>query len=337
MANELEQFVESNKQRLTEVNASNPQLYSAISMALDYLNKQYFGGTTELKVDIPQPTPATPVQSTQTDSVDRIFTKVELLKLAMDNVWTFLDFKETKIELTNDIQKQNFLNLIEILLGYTPTLQARINDGNYFYTDKNLVISIYDIITNFRTNPYQILYYNQIFADLLKSKPTATKLPSVWDSVYAYSSKDYATPIDYNFLQKAVYSNRRSKDMKLEIARAFGEIKSIYRSATNWADVERDYGQSTSQSIYKYELNNEVYEIIGNFGYDFDNFNNIVQYTDLQIKDWIADLIFSEFEYPLKDDRVKEKLLEWYRNQVNKPTTQTPTTPQDPNLQNAKF
>ena len=81
MANELEQFVESNKQRLTEVNASNPQLYSAISMALDYLNKQYFGGTTELKVDIPQPTPVTPVQITQTDSVDRIFTKEELEKL----------------------------------------------------------------------------------------------------------------------------------------------------------------------------------------------------------------------------------------------------------------
>ena len=153
---------------------------------------------------------------------------------------------------------------------------------------------------------------------------------------YLQIYKDYATPIDYNFLQKAVYSNRRSKDMKLEIARAFGEIKSIYRSATNWADVERDYGQSSSQSICKYELNNEVYEIIGNFGYK--SFNDVTQYTDLQIKDWIADLIFSDFEYPLNDDRVKEKLLEWYRNQVNKPTAQPNTpTPQDPNLQNAKF
>ena len=124
--------------------------------------------------------------------------------------------------------------------------------------------------------------------------------------------------------------------MKLEFARAFGEIKSIYRSATNWADVERDYGQSSSQSICKYELNNEVYEIIGNFGYK--SFNDVTQYTDLQIKDWIADLIFSDFEYPLNDDRVKEKLLEWYRNQVNKPTAQPNTpTPQDPNLQNAKF
>ena len=108
MANELEQFVESNKQRLTEVNASNPQLYSAISMALDYLNKQYFGGTTELKVDIPQPTPVTPVQITQTDSVDRIFTKEELEKLAMDNVWTALVFKEIKIKLINGVQQQNF-------------------------------------------------------------------------------------------------------------------------------------------------------------------------------------------------------------------------------------
>ena len=335
MANELEQFVESNKQRLTEVNASNPQLYSAISMALDYLNKQYFGGTTELKVDIPQPTPVTPVQITQTDSVDRIFTDEELIKLSMDNVWTFLNFKETKIELTNDVQQQNFLNYVKLLLGGMDTYLTRYA-GNYFYTDESLIIYNDNNESGFNKSTYQLLYYNQIFADLLKSKPTATKLLSVWDSVYAYSSKDYATPIDYNFLQKAVYSNRRSKDMKLEIARAFGEIKSIYRSATNWADVERDYGQSSSQSICKYELNNEVYEIIGNFGYK--SFNDVTQYTDLQIKDWIADLIFSDFEYPLNDDRVKEKLLEWYRNQVNKPTAQPNTpTPQDPNLQNAKF
>lgn len=334
MATELEQFVEANKQRLGEVNASNPQLYSAISMALDYLNKQYFGGTTELKVDIPQPTPVTPVETTQTDSVERLFTDEELANHILDNVWTALDFKEIKIQLTSNIQKQNFLNFIKLLLD-RDTYVTRGNIGNYFYTDEDLVVGNNDDEGSFRQSPYQLLYYNQIFENLLKAQKSG-KLPSVWDSVYAYSSKDYATPIDYNFLQKAIYSNRRSKDMKLEIARAFGEIKSIYsETATNWAEVERDYGKSTSQFIYKYVLNDEVYEIIGNLGYDF---NNIIQYTDLQIKDWIADLIFPDFEYPLKDDRVKEKLLEWYRNQINKPTTQPiTTTPQTSTIPNAKF
>ena len=71
--------------------------------------------------------------------------------------------------------------------------------GNYFYTDESLIIYNDNNESGFNKSTYQLLYYNQIFADLLKSKPTATKLLSVWDSVYAYSSKDYATPIDYNF------------------------------------------------------------------------------------------------------------------------------------------
>lgn len=335
MANELEQFVESNKQRLTEVNASNPQLYSAISMALDYLNKQYFGGTTELKVDIPQPTPVTPVQSTQADSVERLFTDEELANQILDNFWSALDLEEKKIELTSNIQKENFLNLVKLLLGRKDRYSTLGNIGNYFLIDKDLVVYNSDDETSFNKSPYTLLYYNQIFEDLLKSKPTATKLPSVWDS--AYSSKNYMIPIDYNFLQKAIYSNRRSKDMKLEIARAFGEIKSISRAvATNWDEVEKNYGKTTADSIYQYQLNDEVFKIIEDKGFDFDFFN-VTQYSDLDVKDWISELIFQQFEDPLKFDDIKEKLLEWYRNQVNKPTTQTPPTPQDPNLQNAKF
>ena len=331
MATELEQFVEANKQRLGEVNASNPQLYSAISMALDYLNKQYFGGTTELKVDIPQPTPVTPVQTAEIKSVDRLFTDEELKKHIMDNVWTALDFKEIKIELTNDVQKQNFLNLIKLLLDID-TYVTRRNIGNYFYTDEDLVIFNSDIEDVFRQAPNQLLYYNQIFENLLKPQQTATKLPSV----YAFSSKDYATPIDYNFLQKAIYSNRRSKDMKLEIARAFGEIKSISRAtASNWDEVEKNYGKTTTDLIYQYQLNDEVFKIFEDKGFDFFN---VTQYSDLDGKEWISELIFPQFEDPLKFDDIKEKLLEWYRNQINKPTTQTHIpTPQTSTIPNAKF
>lgn len=334
MATELEQFVEANKQRLGEVNASNPQLYSAISMALDYLNKQYFGGTTELKVDIPQPTPVTPIQTTQSVSVDRLFTDEELKKHIMDNVWTALDFKEIKIELTNDVQKQNFLNLIKLLLD-RDTYVTRGNIANYFYTDEDLVVFNSDIVDVFRQAPNQLLYYNQIFENLLKPQQTATKLPSVWDSVYAFSSKDYATPIDYNFLQKAIYSNRRSKDMKLEIARAFGEIKSISRAtASNWDEVEKNYGKTTTNLIYQYQINDEVYKIIEDKGFDFFN---VTQYSDLDVKEWILNW-FLQFEEPLKFDDIKEKLLEWYRNQINKPTAQTHTpTPQISTIPNAKF
>jgi hypothetical protein len=335
MATELEQFVEANKQRLGEVNASNPQLYSAISMALDYLNKNYFGGTTELKVNIPQPTPVTPAETTQTDSVERLFTPEELGNLILDNVWTLFDFKEIKIELKTPIQKQNFLNFIKLLVGGRDTYVTRGNIGNYFYTDEDLVVFNYEIEDVFRQSPYQLLYYNQIFENLLKAQQRG-KLPSVWDSVYAYSSKDYATPIDYNFLQKAIYSKRRSKDMKLEIARAFGEIKSISRAtASNWDEVEKNYGKTTADLIYQYELNDEVFKIVEDKGFDFFN---VTQYSDLDVKEWISELIFYEFEEPLKFDDIKEKLLEWYRNQINKPTTQTHTpTPQTSTIPNAKF
>lgn len=343
MATELEQFVEANKERLGEVNASNPQLYSAISMALDYLNKNYFGGTTELKVEIPQSTPVTPVQTTQIENVDRIFTDEELEKHIIDNVWTALDFKEIKIELINDIQQQNFLNLIKKLLGRDTYISRGIG-GNYFYADEDLVVGNDDRKYAFDNSPYQKLYYNQIFENLLKPQQTPTKLPSVWDSVYAYSSKDYATPIDYNFLQKAIYSNRRSKDMKLEIARAFGEIKSISkRLSSNWDEVEKNYGKTPTNLIYKYQINDEVFKIIEDKGFDFFN---TTQYSDLDVKEWISDIIFPQFEEPLKFDYIKEKLLEWYRNQVNmpintasQPTTaqHIPSTPQISTITNAKF
>lgn len=335
MANELEQFVEANKQRLGEVNASNPQLYSAISMALDYLNKQYFGGTTELKVDIPQPTPVTPVQTTQTDSVDRIFTDEELQKLIFDNVYLPIIFLEgVKIKLDNDIQLINFLNLLVMLKN--DTLDIEGDDGKILFVDKDLEVTRTNFTNVFDDSQFKEVFYNQIFADLLKSKQTATKLPSVWDSVYAFSSKDYATPIDYIFLAKAIYSNRRSKDMKLEIARAFGEIKSISRAtASNWDEVEKNYGVTTADLIYQYQLNDEVFKIFEDKGFDFFN---VTQYSDLDVKEWISELIFYEFEEPLKFDDIKEKLLEWYRNQINKPTAQTHTpTPQTSTIPNAKF
>ena len=326
MANPLENFIETNKAKLTEINNGNPQLYSALTNALNYLNTNYFGGTNTLSVELPK---ETPVQTIKTDSLDRIFTHDELAEHIKDNVWTALDFKEIKIELENYIQQQNFVNLIKQLLEDRDTYVTRGNIGNYFYTDEDLVVGNNDDERSFRQSPYQLLYYNQIFENLLKTQQTATKLPSVWDSVYAYSSKDYATPIDYNFLQKAIYSKRRSKEMKLEIARAFGTIKSISKAvATNWDEVEKNYGKSETNFIYRYELNDEVFKIIEDRGFDF---SNITQYTDLEIKEWISELIFYEFEKPLQLDDIKEKLLEWYRNQVNKPTNQTHTPTPQPN------
>jgi hypothetical protein len=323
MATELEQFVEANQKRLAEVNASNPPLYSAISLALDYLNKNYFGGTSEIKVEIPSETP----QITETN--DRIFTDSELEKLIFDNVWTLKDFKEIKIELKTDVQKTNFTNLIKKLVGGRDSYVFTISKGNYFYSDEDLVIFNDSKEKEYNFTPYQKLFYNEIFKDLLQTKAETTEtLPTFWDK--ADCSKNWYTKIDYDYLIKSLKSKRRSKEMKLEIARAFGEICYIIENTKEYLEAIDYYVNNTSvtKSIYRYQFDEKVKEIFEKNG--FDEFD-IVQFSDLETLDWTINLVFPMFEQALKIDTIVDQLIEYYKEKIgvsiSQPNVATPSTP----------
>lgn len=451
MATKLEQFVEANKTRLAEVNASNPPLYSAISLALDYLNKNYFGGTSEIKVELPSEAP----QITQTPSVqvafelrlfteqeikdliqkngwdndtfkmtkikvandiesenfqrlafllgsfwvgsekydikkkkkvyfveddgqlafntnvdtfesyteyttieydvifadllpqakttqtnERIFTDSELEKLIFDNVWTFQDFMEIKIELKTDVQKENFTNLIRKLVGGKDTYISSYQDGNYFYSDEDLVIFDGNSENNFNLNPYQKLFYNQIFEDLLKTESSITETtPTFWDK--AFCSNNWATKIDYNYLMKALKSNRRSKDMKVEIARAFGEICYLMENTKEYLEAIDYYVNNTSVTkyIYRYQFDPKVKEIFDKNG--FDEYD-VIQFSDLSPTDWTMSLVFPMFEQALKIDPIVDKLIEYYNEKIGQPSTQQTTLtrgtpPTQPSTSNFQF
>jgi hypothetical protein len=215
MATELEQFVEVNKTRLAEVNASNPPLYSAISLALDYLNKNYFGGTNEIKVELPSVAP----QITETAN-------------------------------------------------------------------------------------------------------TTETLPTIWDN--AFCSKNWATKIDYDYLIKALKSNRRSKDMKVEIARAFGEICYLLENTKEYLEAIDYYinNVSVTKYIYRYQFDEKVKEIFDKNG--FDEYD-VVQFSDLPPSDWTMSLVFPMFEQALKIDPIVDELIEYYNEKIGQPATQQTT------------
>jgi hypothetical protein len=451
MATELEQFVEANKTRLAEVNASNPPLYSAISLALDYLNKNYFGGTSEIKVELPSvapqitETPSIQVafelrlfteqeikdliqkngwdndtfkmtkikvandiesenfqrlafklgafwvgsekydikkkkkvyfveddgqlafntnvdtfesyteyttieydvifaellpQAKTTQANERIFTDSELEKQIFEEVWTELDFTEIKIELTTDVQKTNFLNLIKKLDEDSFKYIGIESGGNYFYSDEDLVIFNDNKQKDFNESPYQQLFYNQIFEDLLKTQANTTQTsPTFWDK--AFCSKDWATKIDFNYLIKALKSNRRSKDMKVEIARAFGEICYLMENTKEYLEAIDYYVNNTSVTkyIYRYQFDPKVKEIFDKNG--FDEYD-VIQFSDLSPTDWTMSLVFPMFEQALKIDPIVDKLIEYYNEKIGQPVTQettltrgTPLT--QPSASNFKF
>jgi hypothetical protein len=438
MATELEQFVEANKTRLAEVNASNPPLYSAISLALDYLNKNYFGGTSEIKVELPSvapqitETPSIQVafelrlfteqeikdliqkngwdndtfkmtkikvandiesenfqrlafqlgaywvgsekydikkkkkvyfvedngelafntnvdtfeaypeyttieydvifadllpQAKTTQTNDRIFTDSELEKLIFDNVWTGLDFKEIKIELKTNIEKTNFVNFIKKLVGGQATY-IDISDGNYFYSDEDVVIYNGKFENNFNLNPYQQLFYNQIFEDLLKTQGKTTEvLPTFWDKAICTSSSKIHRGVDYDFLIKSLSSKRRSKDMKFEIARAFGDVCFVMKNTKSYSEAIDFYEKNnltapTTEYIYRYTFDPKVAEIFDKKGFDaFD----ISQYSDLNDKEWVNELVFPMFEQQLKIDPIVDELIEYYNEKIGQPSTQQTT------------
>lgn len=323
MATELEQFVEANQKRLAEVNASNPPLYSAISLALDYLNKNYFGGTSEIKVEIPSETP----QITETN--ERIFTDSELEKLILDYALQRKNFREIKIELKTDVQETNFTNLIKKLVGGRDTYVSWGSKGNYFFSDEDLVIFKATKEKDFNESPYQQLFYNEIFKDLLQTKAETTEnLPTFWDK--AFCSKNWVTKIDYDYLIKVLKSKRRSKDMKLLIAIAFGEICYIQENTKEYLEAKDYYVKNTSvyKFVYRYQFDEKVKEIFEKNG--FAEFT-IVQFSNLGTLDWTINLIFPMFEQALKIDKIVDQLIEYYKEKIgvsiSQPNVATPSTP----------
>lgn len=360
MATELEQFVDANKNRLAEVNASNPPLYSAISLALDYLNKNYFGGTSEIKVELPSVAP----QITQTPSVNvtfelRLFTKQEIKDLIQKNRWGQDTLSMTKIKVNNEIESKNFQQLA-FQLGYT------YNGGaNYIEFEQSNIGAIfcesdYTLEYNFSQDTfntyteYKTLDYNTLFSDLLPQPNTTTETtPTFWDK--AFCSKDWATKIDYDYLLKAMYSKRRSQDMKVEIARAFGEICVVEKGTQAYSEAI-DYYESlnspppTTNYIYRYQIDEKVKEILTKNGFaDFD----IVQFSNNQINTWVNETAWVMFEQPLKIERIIDEFIYYYNDKIGKTSTQqttltrgTPLTPpqevqtqptQQPSASNFKF
>jgi len=341
MATELEQFVEANKTRLGEINASNPPLYSALTLALDYLNKNYFGGTSEINVELPSVTTqiTESPQANTTQANERIFTDSELEKLIFDQVWTGLDFREIKIELKTDVQKTNFLNLIKYLNKNSFKYNGIELGANYYYVDEDLVIFIDDKQKDFNESPYTQLFYNEIFEDLLKAQPKTTEvIPTFWDK--AFCSKDWTTKIDYNYLIKALKSNRRSKDMKVEISRAFGEICYLKENTKEYLEAIDYYINNTSVTkyVYRYTFDPKVKEIFDKNG--FDEYD-VIQFSDLFTTEWTMSLVFPMFEQALKIDTIVDELIKYYNEKIGQPvteqTTTTPNIPSQPNTSNFKF
>jgi len=143
--------------------------------------------------------------------------------------------------------------------------------------------------------------------EIPKSESDEKLEDDIWKKAFAVKR---TTKDEFQDLRKAVYSKRRSKEDKLIISFAFGELRYFdknlnYQSFQEFIDL-RNYEAPLSK-VFKFRFD----EKIADDNFDFDMFS-IVQSSNLSPSDWTLDMIFPQINDFLKDDKNKEYFLNYF-------------------------
>jgi hypothetical protein len=157
------EWKQQNQDRLKEIKTFNPDLYSAINMALSYLNKTLTGEELPVEVEVEE-TVIEPQQS-QELSIEDIASKYKLS-----------DFYDTKIIVDTPEKSEIFQNFIFNLGGQWSTIQIQDNiqpksvnntNNKYLFVDKGEIFYA-DYLYDFEQDKGREIFYDDIF-EVVKS------------------------------------------------------------------------------------------------------------------------------------------------------------------------
>jgi len=164
------EWKQQNQDRLKEIKTFNPDLYSAINMALSYLNKTLTG--EELPVEeLPVEVEETIIQPQQ---------QQELSVLDVASVSTLSDFYDTKIRIKNEEESKKFQQLIFDLGGSWEGGSKYLDALNekYYYVNKNGEITFGTTEGYFNDENSKEIFYDDIFK--VKQTPSLKPETSEW-------------------------------------------------------------------------------------------------------------------------------------------------------------
>ena len=164
------EWKQQNQDRLSEIKTFNPDLYSAINMALSYLNKTLTG--EELPVEeLPVEVEETIIQPQQ---------QQELSVLDVASVSTLSDFYNTKIRIKNEEESKKFQQLIFDLGGSWEGGSKYLDALNekYYYVNKNGEITFGTTEGYFNDENSKEIFYDDIFK--VKQTPSLKPETSEW-------------------------------------------------------------------------------------------------------------------------------------------------------------
>lgn len=156
------EWKQQNQDRLKEIKTFNPDLYSAINMALSYLNKTLTGEELPVEVEVEE----TIIQPQQ---------QQELSVLDVASVSTLSDFYNTKIRIKNEEESKKFQQLIFDLGGSWEGGSKYLDALNekYYYVNKNGEITFGTTEEYFNDENSKEIFYDDIF----KVKQTTSLKP----------------------------------------------------------------------------------------------------------------------------------------------------------------
>jgi hypothetical protein len=156
------EWKQQNQDRLKEIKTFNPDLYSAINMALSYLNKTLTGEELPVEVEVEE----TIIQPQQ---------QQELSVLDVASVSTLSDFYNTKIRIKNEEESKKFQQLIFDLGGSWESGSKYLDALNekYYYVNKNGEITFGTTEECFNDENSKEIFYDDIF----KVKQTTSLKP----------------------------------------------------------------------------------------------------------------------------------------------------------------
>jgi hypothetical protein len=159
------EWKQQNQDRLKEIKTFNPDLYSAINMALSYLNKTLTG--EELPVEVEE----TIVEPQQ---------QQELSVLDVACISTLSDFYDTKIRIKNEEESKKFQQLIFDLGGSWEGGSKYLDALNekYYYVNKNGEITFGTTEEYFNDENSKEIFYDDIFK--VKQTPSLKPETSEW-------------------------------------------------------------------------------------------------------------------------------------------------------------
>jgi hypothetical protein len=209
---------QENKARLSEIKTFNPDLYSAINMALNYLNKTLTG--EELPVEVEE------------EIVEPQQTK-ELSVLDVASVSTLSDFYNTKINVKNEEQSRKFQELIFALGGGWESSGKILDalDEKYFYIDNYGHITFGTTEEYFNEEKSKEIFYNDIFK--LEESP-----------VQNHSSQQPSSTTS----EKSEWRLKTKEELESEFGTSFDRFGISEDEISKW------YGKNLSQiyTAYKY-------------------------------------------------------------------------------------